>query len=163
MDSLRSAARNITLRFLAEPTDVNFGGKVHGGAVMKWIDQAGYACAVGWSGYYCVTVYIGGIRFYKPIFIGQIVEVAATVVHTGNSSIHIAVDVSATDPKTGARKKTTRCLIVFVAVDTAGDTVQVPRWEPLSEEDRRLQKYAMRMAELRKEQEDELLAVDDRR
>ena len=160
MDAPSPASRNITLRFLAEPTDVNFGGKVHGGAVMKWIDQAGYACAVGWSGYYCVTVYIGGIRFYKPIFIGQIVEVSATVVHTGNSSIHIAVDVSATDPKTGARKKTTRCLIVFVAVDSGGDTVQVPSWTPTSEEDIRLQKHAMRMAELRKEQEDELLAID---
>ena len=123
MDPTRSAARSITLRFLAEPTDVNFGGKVHGGAVMKWIDQAGYACAVGWSGYYCVTVYVGGIRFYKPIFIGQIVEVRAMVVHTGTSSMHIAIDVSATDPKTGARKKTTRCLIVFVAVDGAGDTL----------------------------------------
>ena len=152
--------REITLRFLAEPTDVNFGGKVHGGAVMKWIDQAGYACAVGWSGYYCVTVYIGGIRFYKPIFIGQIVEVHAAVIHTGSSSIHIAIDVSATDPRTGARKKTTRCLIVFVAVDAAGDTVQVPGWEPLTEEDVQLQKYAMRMAELRKEQENELLAID---
>lgn len=37
--------REVTLRFIAEPTDVNFGGKVHGGTVMKWIDQAGYACA----------------------------------------------------------------------------------------------------------------------
>jgi acyl-CoA hydrolase len=57
------AAREITLRFLAEPGDVNFGGKVHGGAVMKWIDQAGYAYAVAWSRHYCVTVYVGGIRF----------------------------------------------------------------------------------------------------
>lgn len=160
MDLPRPASRSITLRFLAEPTDVNFGGKVHGGAVMKWIDQAGYACAVGWSGYYCVTVYIGGIRFLKPIFIGQIVEVHAAVVHTGNSSIHIAIDVSATDPKTGARKKTTRCLIVFVAVDGGGDTVRVPVWEPVSDEDVRLQGYAMRMAELRKAQEDELLAIE---
>jgi len=148
--------RDITLRFLAEPTDVNFGGKVHGGAVMKWIDQAGYACAVGWSGYYCVTVYIGGIRFYKPIFIGQIVEVKAMVVHTGTSSMHIAIDVSATDPKTGARKRTTRCLIVFVAVDGGGDTVAVPSWTPLSEDDQRFEQYAIHMAELRKEQEDEL-------
>ena len=148
--------RDITLRFLAEPTDVNFGGKVHGGAVMKWIDQAGYACAVGWSGYYCVTVYIGGIRFYKPIFIGQIVEVKAMVVHTGNSSMHIAVDVAATDPKTGARKRTTRCLIVFVAVDSGGDTVSVPSWTPVSEDDRRFEQYAIHMAALRKEQEAEL-------
>ena len=48
--------RDLTMRFLAEPTDVNFGGKVHGGAVMKWIDQAAYAAAVGWCGTYAVTV-----------------------------------------------------------------------------------------------------------
>lgn len=152
--------REITLRFLAEPTDVNFGGKVHGGAVMKWIDQAGYACAVGWSGYYCVTVYIGGIRFYKPVFIGQVVEVKATVVHTGTSSMHIAVDVSATDPRTGTRKRTTRCLIVFVAVDGAGDSVAVPAWTPETEEDQRYERYAVHMASLRKEQEAELIAMD---
>lgn len=152
--------REITLRFLAEPTDVNFGGKVHGGAVMKWIDQAGYACAVGWSGYYCVTVYIGGIRFYKPVFIGQVVEVKATVVHTGTSSMHIAVDVAATDPRTGTRKRTTRCLIVFVAVDGAGDSVPVPAWTPESPEEQRFEQYAIHMASLRKEQEHELLAMD---
>jgi acyl-CoA hydrolase len=160
MSNVPARARDITLRFLAEPTDVNFGGKVHGGAVMKWIDQAGYACAVGWSGYYCVTVYIGGIRFYKPIFIGQVVEVNAMVVHTGTSSMHIAVDVSATDPKTGTRKRTTRCLIVFVAVDGGGDTVAVPAWTPQTEDDKRFEQYAIHMAALRKQQEDELLAMD---
>jgi acyl-CoA hydrolase len=160
MTTARPARREITLRFLAEPTDVNFGGKVHGGAVMKWIDQAGYACAVGWSGYYCVTVYVGGIRFYKPIFIGQIVEVKATLIHTGRSSMHVAIDVSATDPITGAVKKTTRCLIVFVAVDTGGDTVAVPSWKPESEEDKRLEQYAVRMATMRKAQEDELNEID---
>ena len=51
----------IVLRFLAEPIDVNFGGKVHGGSVMKWIDQAAYACAAGWCGQYCVTAYVGGM------------------------------------------------------------------------------------------------------
>jgi hypothetical protein len=51
--------RGVTLRFLAEPGDVNFGGKVHGGAVMKWIDQVGYTCAAGWTAAYCVTVYVG--------------------------------------------------------------------------------------------------------
>ena len=151
--------RAVTLRFLAEPTDVNFGGKVHGGAVMKWIDQAGYACAVGWSGYYCVTVYVGGIRFHKPIFIGQIVEVNAKVVHTGTSSMHIAIDVSATDPRTGGRKTTTSCLIVFVAVDGGGDTVPVPAWLPESEEDKRLEQYAKHMARVRKEQDEGMSAV----
>jgi len=54
---MKKPQRDITLRFLAETQDVNFGGKVHGGAVMKWIDLAAYACAAGWSGRYCVTAY----------------------------------------------------------------------------------------------------------
>src|SRR5215212_7426937 len=123
--------REITLRFLAEPTDINFGGKVHGGAVMKWIDQAGYTCAVGWSGRYCVTVYVGGIRFYQPVLISNLVEVSARLIYTGRTSMHIAVDVSARDPKGGDFRKTTHCIIVFVAVDNQGTPVEVPAWEPV--------------------------------
>ena len=68
-------------------TDMNFGGKVHGGAVMKWIDQAGFAAAVGWSGRYCVTVAVGGIRFLAPVKISDLVSVAAMLVRTGRTSI----------------------------------------------------------------------------
>src|SRR6185312_10365059 len=107
-------SRAISLRFLAEPGDVNFGGKVHGGAVMKWIDQAGYTCAVGWSGHYCVTAYVGGIRFVRPILIGHLVEVAARVIYTGRTSMHIEVEVKAGDPREGVMSDTTHCTMVFV-------------------------------------------------
>jgi acyl-CoA hydrolase len=50
------------LRFLAAATDVNWGGKVHGGTVMRWIDEVAYVCGVGWSGTECVAVYAGGVR-----------------------------------------------------------------------------------------------------
>src|SRR5215218_10126661 len=106
--------REITLRFLAEPTDVNFGGKVHGGAVLKWIDQAGYACAVGWSGQYFVAAYEGGIRFHRPVLIGNMVEVSAKLIHTGKTSMHVAVEVSEYEAKEGLYAKTTQCIIVFV-------------------------------------------------
>jgi acyl-CoA hydrolase len=151
-----TAEHTITLRFLAEPTDVNFGGKVHGGAVMKWIDQAGYTCAVGWSGHYCVTAYVGGIRFYKPILIGNLVEVQARLVYTGHTSMHVAVDVSAADPKTRQLVKTTHCIIIFVAVDKDGQPVEVPHWEPYTEEEIALQKYALRLMDLRKQIEVEM-------
>jgi acyl-CoA hydrolase len=160
-NTVQAINHELTFRFLAEPSDVNFGGKVHGGAVMKWIDQAGYACAVAWSGCYCVTVYVDGIRFYKPIFIGQIVEIKATLAHTGNSSMHIVIDVSAIDTKTGACKKTARCIVVFVAVDDGGDPVAVPKWAARSDEEKQLEKYVIRLIELRKEQEKELLAEGD--
>jgi acyl-CoA hydrolase len=141
--------RETTLRFLAEPTEVNFGGKVHGGSVMKWIDQAGYACAIGWSGQYCVTVYVGGIRFYKPVHIGNMVEVRARLIYTGRTSMHVAVDVSAGDPKDNRYTQTTHCIIVIVAVDDQETPVEVKRWQPQTEEDEALEQYAKRLMELR--------------
>jgi acyl-CoA hydrolase len=141
--------RELTLRFLAEPTDVNFGGKVHGGAVMKWIDQAGYACAVGWTGQYCVTVYVGGIRFYKPILIGHMVEVKAKVIYTGRTSLHLSMDVLASDPRDGVYQKSTHCIIIFVAVNGEGERIEVPRWLPETLEDQALEQYAIKLMNLR--------------
>jgi acyl-CoA hydrolase len=141
---------------LAEPTDVNFEGKVHGGAVMKWIDQAGYACAAGWSGQYCVTVYVSGIGFRRPVPIGNMVEVHAKLIYTGETSMHIAVDVSAGEPKGYLYAQTTHCIIVFVAVDDKGAPVEIEHWEPETEEDVALEQYAKRLVELRKGIEEEM-------
>ena len=141
--------RELTLRFLAEPMDVNFGGKVHGGIVMKWIDQAGYACATHWSGSYCVTVYVGGIRFLQPIMIGSLVEVQAKVIYTGRSSMHISVDVWACDPKEDDMIKTTHCIIIFVAVDDLGKSKETPSWVPVTKDDEDLETYARRLMDLR--------------
>ena len=148
--------REVTLRFLAEPSAVNFGGNVHGGAVMKWIDQAGYTCATSWSGQYCVTVYVGGIRFYRPIRIGELVEVQARVIYTGRTSMHIEVDVRAGDPKHGELDRTTHCIIVFVGVDADGHPVAVPSWEPITDEDKSLEAYAIKLMELRKKIDEEI-------
>ena len=143
--------REIKFCFLAEPTDVNFGGKVHGGAVMKWIDQASYACASSWCGEYAITVYVGGIRFLAPIKIGDLVEIDAKIIYTGNSSMHIAVDVYAKSIKSTKRIKTTHCIIVFVSVDENNKPVQVPKWEPKTKEDKELYTYAVSLMERRKE------------
>ena len=148
-----SPSREITLRFLAEPGDVNFGGKVHGGAVMKWIDQAGYACAVSWSGHYCVTVYVGGICFLHPILIGHLVEVTAKVIHTGRTSMHIALLVRAGDPRIGDLTETTHCTMVFVAVSSTGASVPVHRWMPVTAEDKALENQALKQIELRQAME----------
>ena len=121
---------SITLRFLAEPNTVNFGGKVHGGTVMKWIDEAGYACATRWAKRYCVTVSVGTIRFQRPIMIGDLVEVEARLAYTGSTSMNIAVEVRAGDMKTGHMQVITECLVVFVSVDPDGKTIPVTTWLP---------------------------------
>lgn len=120
----------ITLRFLAEPSTVNFGGKVHGGTVMKWIDEAGYACATSWAKRYCVTVFVGGIRFHRPVRIGDLVEVEAKLAYTGSTSMNISVEVRSGDMKSGQLQTTTECLIVFVSVDENGKPVPVAPWTP---------------------------------
>ena len=142
--------RGVTLRFLAEPRDVNFGGKVHGGAVMKWIDQAGYTCAAGWTGGYCVTIYVGGLRFLRPIHVGEVVELRALVIRTGRTSLHVAVDIYARDPKVPELTRTGHCVIVFVALDEQGRPRSVPPWTPETDTDRALQAYAVRLIELRR-------------
>ena len=147
--------RECLFRFLSQPTDVNWGGNVHGGMVMKWMDQAAYACAVGWCGGYAVTASVGGMSFLKPIRIGDLVEVSAMVVLTGNSSMSIAVEVDSVDIRTQQHARTTRCVMVFVAVDSAGKPVRVPAWVPESDADRRLAEYAKRLkAELAEAQAD---------
>jgi len=142
--------RELTLRFLAEPADQNFGGKVHGGAVMKWIDLAAYGCAAGWCGKYCITAYAGGIRFVQPIHVGNIVEVGAKVIYTGRTSMHIGIDVRAGDPKNPERHLTTHCIVIMVAVDDAGRPSEVPEWIPETEKDIELRESAIRLMEMRK-------------
>ena len=131
----------ITLRFLAEPSTVNFGGKVHGGTVMKWIDEAGYACATRWAKRYCVTVSVGSIRFQKPIMIGDLVEVEARLAYTGKTSMNISVEVRAGDMKAGQMEKITECVVVFVAVDLDGKALPIDAWRPETPGDVALAQY----------------------
>lgn len=152
--------RELELQFLAEPTDVNFGGKMHGGAVLRWIDQAGYACAVAWSGKYCVTVAVGGIEFVAPILIGDLVQIRCKLVHTGNSSMHLTVDVIARDLKKTEERLATHCVMTFVALDAPdGRPSAVPKWEPVTKEDVALGQYALKVMEVGRRIDEEASAL----
>ena len=131
------------LRFLAAPSDANWGGNAHGGTVMRWIDEAAYSCAAGWSSESAVAVYSGGIHFYHPIHIGHIVEVDARLIHTGPHSMHIAIHVRSSSPRTpSVLTLTTRCMSVFVDVGSDGRALPVPPLPLSSEEDHRLASHA---------------------
>ena len=126
----------ITLRFLAAPGDVAASGlTVAAGRVLEWIDKAGYACAVGWSGSYCVTAYVGDVRFTQPIRPGNLIEVHARIVHTGRTSMHVLVTVEATDVREREFRAATQCILVFVAIDDDGVPREVPQWEPRTDRD----------------------------
>lgn len=146
-----STAPRTTLRFLVPPGVVNWGGKAHGGTVMRWIDEAAFACATAWTGdASAVAVYSGGIHFLRPVRIGDLVEIEARLIHTGPHSMHLTIQVWSADPRTPAeRSLTTLCMTVFVTPDAGGSALPVPRWEPVTDEDRRLEAHAREIIALR--------------
>ena len=140
----------VTLRFLATPADTAAGGRsVAAGSVMEWIDKAGYACAVGWAGAYCVTAYVGNVRHRRPIPPGSLIEVRARIVHTGRTSMHVVVTVSSAEVSTRAYTPATTCVLIFVAKDAEGRTTPVPPWSPASRSDRKLAEAALERIETR--------------
>lgn len=153
--------RQITLRFLAAPTDVaTLGGGVRGGRILEWVDKAAYACAAAWSGGYSVTAYVGNISFGRDISSGDLVEVTATLVHTGRTSMHIEAVVTSADPRVGTFHEASSCLLVFVAVDEAGAPTPVRQWEPMRAEDVARSRWALERSEVRRRIEDEMARAD---
>jgi 4-hydroxybenzoyl-CoA thioesterase len=144
-------APRLLLRFLATPRDVNWGGRVHGGTVMRWIDETAQACAWSWTRQPTVGVYAGGIHFHRPIEIGALVEVESRILHTGPHSVHLATHVRSADPVVGEYRTTTRCMSVFVPLDDAGRVAEVPRLPLATEEDRRLDRHARDLIAMRAE------------
>lgn len=141
-------AEQATTRFLAAPTDVNWGGKTHGGRVMGWIDDAGYLCATRWCGGEAVTVYVGGTRFYRPVHIGDLVEINARLIHTGRQTMHMSIHVYAGPP----HKQPTlaaHSLNIMAALDADGNATTVRPWSPWTFEDIRLDHHAVALARLR--------------
>lgn len=132
----------ITMRFLARPTDVNWGGKVHGGTVMGWIDDTAYACAKRWTGGEAIAVYAGGVRFYRPMLIGSLMEIEARLLHTSEKAMHISVHVRMGDPTTRLMEDACHCLMVLVALDSDGQPTQATQWVPTIGEDIALDQHA---------------------
>lgn len=147
-------------RFLASPSDVNWGGNAHGGIVMRWIDEVARACAMGWCGDDAVAVYSGGIHFTNPIHIGDVVELEARMIHTGPHSMHIAVHVRARDPRSVDWRETTQCMTIFVCRDDTGRASAVPQLVLASDEDRRLDEHALELVRRRAELEPLQFAVE---
>ena len=119
-------------RFRVKPADVGIVGFVDGGKLLEWIDRAAYATAAQWSGCCCVTASVGNIHLDRPISVGELVEVRASLVYTGRSSMHILATIYTSDPARAKAVQTSQCSIIFVAVDDSGNPVEVPRWTPVT-------------------------------
>ena len=150
--SAEGSTPRTVFRFLADPADVNYGGNAHGGTVMRWIDEAAFACAAGWSSDGAVAVYSGGIHFYRPIRIGHIVEVEARLIHTGPRSMHVSIRVRSGSIRTpDTLELTTQCMSIFVDRGTDGLARGIRMLTLDTDEDRRLDAHALDLARRRAE------------
>ena len=98
-----------------------------------------------------LTVYVGGIRFLKPISIGEVIKINAYVIYTGNTSINIAADVYSWNFSQKEFEKKTYCVIVFVSVDENGKPIPVKKWELHTAKEITLAEYAKKLVSLREQ------------
>jgi uncharacterized protein (TIGR00369 family) len=114
---------------LMTPDMANFSGKVHGGILLKLLDQAAYACASHYSRHYVVTASVEQVSFRQPINVGELVTFKSSVNHVGKSSMEVGVKVVAENIHTGEQRHTNSCYFNMVAVDDHGRPVEIPPLE----------------------------------
>jgi uncharacterized protein (TIGR00369 family) len=142
-DTPRSpSASSVELAQLMELTDANLFGNVHGGAVMRIVDNAGGLAAIKHSGGAVVTVAMDEMTFMDPVRVGDLVTVKAMVNDVGTTSMEVGVRVEAENPVTGQCAHTSSAYLVYVAVDEAGTPRPVPPLEPQTPDEHRRQAEA---------------------
>jgi acyl-CoA hydrolase len=120
----------ISLRFLVETANISPGGRVHGGTVMKWMSEAGFACATRWAEQPCQLVYASSIRFRRSVRADALVEVQARLAFTGDTNMHVGVELSSGDLASGRMEAVAECLMVYIALGEDGRSLPVNHWMP---------------------------------
>ena len=137
MDSNPSQNYQLSMTLLMTPDMANFSGNVHGGAILKLLDQVAYACASRYAGHYVVTLSVDQVMFRQPIQVGELVTFLASVNHTGNSSMEVGIKVVAEDIRAKVVRHVNSCFFTMIAVDDAGRPTKVPALEPWTPDERR--------------------------
>jgi acyl-CoA hydrolase len=141
----------LSMTILMTPDMSNFAGNVHGGTLLKYLDQVAYTCATRYARNYAVTLSVDQVVFREPIHVGELVTFQASVNRTGRTSMEVGVRVTTQDLVHQTVRHTNSCYFTMVAVDPDGRAVPVPPWEPRTVEDRRRHAAAGRRRELRRE------------
>ena len=137
-----SEARSLSMTVLMMPDTANFSGNVHGGIILKYLDQVAYTCATRFSRQYMVTASVDLVRFLRPIHVGDLVTFLAAVNYTGRTSIEVGIRVESENLARGQRAHTNSCYFTMVSVDDAGRPRAVRQLEPRDDEERRRWKEA---------------------
>ena len=117
----------LQMSVLMTPDMANFSGNVHGGDLLKLLDQVAYACASCYSGHYAVTLSVDQVIFKEPIHVGELVTFLASINHVGRTSMEVGIRVEAQNIRQRSVRHTNSCYFTMVAVDEHGKPVEIPR------------------------------------
>jgi uncharacterized protein (TIGR00369 family) len=129
-------ASRISIAQLMQPEHANNLGNVHGGWIMKLVDEAGALACMRHAQRRVVTVAIDSMVFRQPIRIGDLIILNAEVTYTGRTSMEAEVQVQAENPITGERTHTNTAYLVYVALDDDGNPVEVPQLKAETEDEK---------------------------
>ncbi|HRN61509.1 MAG TPA: acyl-CoA thioesterase [Luteimonas sp.] len=150
MDSLPSHQLSMTV--LMTPAMANFIGKVHGGDILKLLDQVAYACASRYAGRYVVTLSVDQVIFRQPINVGELVTFLASVNFTGRTSMEVGIKVVAEDIRKRSVRHANSCFFTMVALDDDGQPTPVPPLQPRTPDEIRREAAARHRRDLRQAQ-----------
>jgi uncharacterized protein (TIGR00369 family) len=133
----RASDSQVTLTHHTNPADANPLGKVHGGVIMKLVDEAGGLSAMRFARRPVVTVAVDSMSFLSPVRVGNVLTMLASVNWVGKTSIEVGVRVEAENPVTGEITHTNTAYVVYVALDELGKPATVPPLTLETEAERR--------------------------
>lgn len=131
-----SHASRVYLSQLMQPEHANHHGNVHGGWIMKLVDEAGALACMRHAQTRVVTVAVDSLVFREPIKIGDLVTFTAEVTYTGRTSMEAEVQVIAENPITGERTHTNTAYLVYVGLDDKDRPTIIPQLVAETEEDK---------------------------
>ncbi|MEO8121669.1 MAG: acyl-CoA thioesterase [Rhodoferax sp.] len=146
-------AHQLSMTVLMTPDTANFSGNVHGGTILKLLDQVAYACASRYAGRYVVTLTVDQVMFRQPIHVGELVTFLASVNHTGTSSMEIGIKVIAEDIRSRVVRHVNSCFFTMVAVDEDRKPVPVLPLQPDTVDEHRRHAAAEVRKQMRREME----------
>ncbi|KAF1697225.1 acyl-CoA thioesterase [Pseudoxanthomonas jiangsuensis] len=149
----------LTMSLLMTPDMANFSGNVHGGALLKLLDEVAYACASRYAGGYVVTLSVDQVTFREPIHVGELVTFLASVNYTGRTSMEVGIKVVTEDIRGRAVRHTNSCFFTMVALGEDGRPVAVPPREPQNSEELRRFEQGRQRRQIRQELEQRYRAL----
>ncbi|WP_058835654.1 acyl-CoA thioesterase [Luteimonas abyssi] len=152
---------HLSMSVLMTPDLANFSGNVHGGALLKLLDEVAYACASRYAGRYVVTLSVDQVTFREPIHVGELVTFLAAVNYTGRTSMEVGIKVITENIRERSVRHTNSCFFTMVALDDDGTPVPVPPREPVTGEDCRRFRQGRQRREIRQELEHRYQAMRD--